>query len=231
MKNLLKFGSIVSSAVLFPMIAFAQDAAGPCDALAGIGKAICQINQVLKAVLPVLVALGVIYFVWGIVQYFIADSEEARKTGKDRIIYGIIGLAVIVSIWGLVNLVVATFNIGGAVAPTGINVNGASSTCTLGASPKFQNLLGYATCIINSSVIPLFFAVAVVMFAWGVVKFFIINADEEAKREQGKQFMIWGIVALTAMLCIWGLVAILGGTFGLNTSVLPQVCPPGASCP
>jgi hypothetical protein len=67
------------------------------------------------------------------------------------------------------------------------------------------------------------------MFIWGVIKFFIINADEEAKREQGKQFMIWGIIALAVMLSVWGLVGILSNTFGLSGSVLPQVTPPGAS--
>jgi hypothetical protein len=65
------------------------------------------------------------------------------------------------------------------------------------------------------------------MFVWGVVKFFFINADEEAKRAQGKQYMIWGIIALAVMLSIWGLVSILGATFGIKTnSVLPQVTPP-----
>ena len=41
--------------------------------------------------------------------------------------------------------------------------------------------------------------------------------------------MIWGIVALAVMLSVWGLVGILGSTFGLGTgSVLPQVVPPGS---
>ena len=47
-------------------------------------------------------------------------------------------------------------------------------------------------------------------------------ATEEAKKAKGKQFMIWGIVALTVMMGVWGLVGILGATFGTNTTVLPQ---------
>ncbi|MEX2052537.1 MAG: hypothetical protein WD991_02500, partial [Candidatus Paceibacterota bacterium] len=90
---------------------------------------------------------------------------------------------------------------------------------------KLQNVLGYFTCLINSSVIPFIFAVAILMFIWGAVKFFIINSEEEEKRAQGKQFMLWGIIALAVMLSVWGLVEILGGTFGLNTSALPQVSP------
>ena len=70
-----------------------------------------KIQQVLNSVLPVLIALGVIYFVWGVVQYVINDSEEAKKKGKDRMIFGIIGLAIILSLWGLVYIIVDTFNL------------------------------------------------------------------------------------------------------------------------
>lgn len=38
--------------------------------------------------------------------------------------------------------------------------------------------------------------------------------------------MIWGIIALAVMLSVWGLVGILGSTFNIGTSVLPQVTPP-----
>ena len=83
--------------------------------------------------------------------------------------------------------------------------------------------------IINNAIIPLIFALAVAAFVWGVVQFFFLNADDVEKKSKGKQFMIWGIVALAVMLSVWGLVGILGSTFGLGTgSVLPQVVPPGS---
>ena len=200
-------------------------AAGSCDALTGIGKLICQTQQIINSVIPVLMALGVVYFVWGVVQYVIADSEEAKKTGRNRIIYGIIGFAVIVGLWGLVNIIVNTLGLGGA-STYPVPPSGTCSALTTGAT--FKNLLDYITCIIANSVIPLLFAGAAIMFIWGVVKFFIIDADEEAKRAQGRQFMIWGIIALAVMLSVWGLAGILGSTFGINTSVLPTVHPPGA---
>jgi hypothetical protein len=93
-------------------------------------------------------------------------------------------------------------------------------------NPKFQDVLCYVAGIINDSIIPLIFSLAVVMFVWGVVQFFIINADEENKRAQGKQFMIWGIVALAVMLSVWGLVGVLGNTFGVKGSIIPQVTSP-----
>ena len=243
MQKITKIISIISLIVLFPAVSFAAGFVGPCpggtynngtscvSGISGTGIAgfITQIQQILNSILPVLVALGVVYFVFGVVQYVIADGEEAKKKGKDRIIYGIIGFAIIVGLWGLVNIVVNTFGLNGTAAPTveSLGVTGTSATCSLAGNPKFQDLLCYITKIINDSVIPLIFAVATVMFVWGVVQFFIINADEEKKRAQGKQFMIWGIVALAVMLSVWGLVGILSTTFGIKGgSVLPQVTPP-----
>ncbi|MEI6280396.1 MAG: pilin [bacterium] len=223
-KNLQKFVYIFCLIALFPVVTFAQTTGGLIGA---IGK----IQQILSAALPLLISIGVVYFVWGMVQYFIGDGEEAKKTGRDRILYGIIGLAVIVSIWGIVNLVVATFGVGDVNAPKLDTVVAKTACSILTNEAKLQDYLGYITCIINSTIIPLIFSLAVVMFVWGAVKFFIINSDEESKRGQGKQFMIWGIIALAVMISIWGLVSVLGATFGIkDTSILPQVCPGGSPC-
>src|SRR3989338_3837023 len=92
---------------------------------------LARISNFFSAVLPVLISLGVIYFVWGVVQYFIGEGEEAKTKGRDRIIYGIIGLAVIISIWGLVAIITNTFGVGGQSAPdvTNLVVGTASGSC------------------------------------------------------------------------------------------------------
>ena len=93
--------------------------------------------------------------------------------------------------------------------------------CQLSSNPKFQDLVGYVTCIIGKSVIPLIFSLAVAMFVWGVVQF-VINSNEEVKKEKGRQFMVWGIIALAVMVSVWGLVRVLGNTFGIEYAI-PQV--------
>ncbi len=230
MKKLSKFIFILSLFSILPVLVFAQpNLTGInygldqlCSSANGIRGIICQLQGILSSILPILISLGVIYFIWGVVQYVIGDGEEAKKTGKDRMIYGIIGFAVILGLWGFVNILVGTFGLN-ATAPSLDTVAASSETCPMGNN--FGDFLKYITCLINSAVIPLIFALATVMFIWGVVQFFIIGANEEAKREQGKQFIIWGVIALTVMISIWGLVGIVGGTFNLNTSVLPEVRP------
>ncbi|OGI92187.1 hypothetical protein A2933_01295 [Candidatus Nomurabacteria bacterium RIFCSPLOWO2_01_FULL_46_18] len=96
------------------------------------------------------------------------------------------------------------------------------------ANPKFQDLIIYVISIINNAIIPLVFAIALVLFIWGVVQY-VINAQDTEKKAKGRQFMIWGIIALTVMLTVWGLVAVLGRTFGLETRFLPQVQPESSS--
>jgi len=95
-----------------------------------------------------------------------------------------------------------------------------SSFCPLTIS-TLADFLNFFTCLISKSLIPLLIAAAVVCFIWGVLKF-ILNADDATKREEGRQFIIWGILGLFIMVSIWGIVNILNATFGVN-NVIPQL--------
>ena len=77
----------------------------------GIGSFISDIGEILNSIIPLMIALAGVYVVWGVVSYIIADEEEAKKKGRSKIVYGIIGLAIIISLWGLVNIVVNTFSL------------------------------------------------------------------------------------------------------------------------
>ncbi len=79
------------------------------EAIDGLGFIFCRLTELLGDILPVLIALGVVYFVWGVVQYVIGDSDEAKTKGKDKIVYGIIGFVIILSLWGLVYIISDTF--------------------------------------------------------------------------------------------------------------------------
>ena len=93
------------------------------NSLTGLLYLLCRLQNVLNATIPVLITLGVVYFVWGVVQYVIADGEEAKTKGRDRIVFGIIGLAIIMSVWGLVTILTDTFiTTPGSGAPTSAEV-------------------------------------------------------------------------------------------------------------
>lgn len=104
---------------------------------------------------------------------------------------------------------------GSAAGGTATSTSGGSCASKYAGNVGLEGFINYIGCIIVSSVVPLMFALAFVLFLWGVVQFIMNNADEN-KRAQGKQFMVWGIVALFVMFSIWGLVQILSNTVDPN---------------
>lgn len=93
------------------------------------------------------------------------------------------------------------------------------------SQPAPQNLsefFGIITSLIGNAIIPLIFTIAFMFFVWGVVQY-VLYPDDEGKKDKGRQFMIWGLIALTVMFSTWGLVNILAGTFGIDTSFVPQL--------
>ncbi len=72
--------------------------------------------------------------------------------------------------------------------------------------------------IINNVLVPVLFAVAFIVFLWGAFKTFILGANSEEVKEQGKNLMLWGLIGFFVMVSVWGLVNILTGsvTFGNN---------------
>jgi len=85
------------------------------------------------------------------------------------------------------------------------------------------DVINNTTDILALSIIKLIFALAVVYFMWGVVQY-MLYPDGESK-DKGKQMMIWGLIALTVMFAVYGLINILGNTFGLFDDNAPISAP------
>lgn len=71
---------------------------------------------------------------------------------------------------------------------------------------------------IIDTLVPLFIAVAVAVFLYGVVKY-VTSAGDEEKRKEAKSYMLYGIIGLFVMVSIWGLVTIISDTFALDSNV------------
>jgi len=68
-------------------------------------------------------------------------------------------------------------------------------------------------------VVPLLIGLAVVVFIYGVIVLMFSQGGE--KKEEGKQYMLWGLVGIFVMVSVWGLVAVLTNTFGLDNTYNP----------
>lgn len=116
----MKFSRAVSfvlpALILVPVVASAQS--GPD--LGYIESLFVQIeNLIVDVLIPLALALALLMFIWGIIQFFIlgAGDEEKRATGRSYMLYSIVGLVAIVAVWGLVNLLLDIIGINPDAAP------------------------------------------------------------------------------------------------------------------
>ncbi len=115
-------------------------------------------------------------------------------------------------------------NGGAATVGATFGMTSSSAALTTCSAIKFDSLLDiliWLKCIIAAAVIPLIFALAFLFFLWGMVQY-IRNADNEKKREESKKFIYYGIIGLTVMVGVWGIVRIVNDTFGFGNTV-PQL--------
>lgn len=71
---------------------------------------------------------------------------------------------------------------------------------------------------LNTVVVPVIFAFAFAAFVWGVVNYFFLHGGEEGKRDEGRKFVLWGILGMVMLFSVWGFVNILLSTLGIAPS-------------
>lgn len=100
-----KLASILAVLALLPVVAQAQ-----APQLNSLGDVLTLATNIINQLMPFIVALAVLYFIWGVFQFVMASGDdEARKVGRQKMMWGIIGIFVMVSVWGLVNLLEGSF--------------------------------------------------------------------------------------------------------------------------
>jgi hypothetical protein len=86
--------------------------------------------------------------------------------------------------------------------------------------------------LINNVAVPVIFALAFIVFIWGVFQYFILGGSDEEKRKNGQQLMLWGLIGFFIMVSVWGLVNILTNSVNLDNGTptsgeLPDAPRPG----
>lgn len=80
------------------------------------------------------------------------------------------------------------------------------------------DLTGFVMVVGNivNLLVPLVSTLAIVFFFYGLAKY-VLNAGDEEKKAEGKNIMIWGVLAMFVLVTIWGIIGFLQKTIG-NTS-------------
>ncbi len=69
---------------------------------------------------------------------------------------------------------------------------------------------------ILSSIVPILFGLSIVYFFWGLAQFILNDAGNDKTREDGKNKIIWGIVALFVFVAIYGILFAIGDALGIR---------------
>lgn len=69
--------------------------------------------------------------------------------------------------------------------------------------------------VFNDIVVPVIFTLASFVFVWGVINYFFLHGEEEVKREEGRQFALWGILGMVVLFSVWGIIKMLLSTLGI----------------
>jgi hypothetical protein len=94
---------------------------------------------------------------------------------------------------------------------------------TTSSITTIPSLFSYVLDFINTILVPLVFAVAFIVFLFGIYRYFIEGAGNAEKTNEGRQFLMWGLIGFFVMFSVWGLVNLLLGTLGFNDSAQPTI--------
>ena len=106
-------GFIITGLLFVPVVSFA----------ATINEIIINFQRLVATATPIVVALAVLFFFWGLALFILnAGDEEKRSKGRSIMIWGVIAIFVIFTVFGLVNVLSETFDIeeGGTRTPPSI---------------------------------------------------------------------------------------------------------------
>ena len=95
-----KIYKILPISTLLPLIVFAQEA----ERFGGTKRLLEATGGIIKTLIPIIFALGLLVFFWGIVKYIWSSGNE-KDEGKKIMIWGVIALFVMASIWGIVSFI------------------------------------------------------------------------------------------------------------------------------
>jgi len=75
-------------------------------------------REIFNPILGVIFALALVYFIYGLMTFiFSADNQQGRIAGKQHMVWGTVGMVIMVSVFGIIQLMLATFGVGGNDLP------------------------------------------------------------------------------------------------------------------
>lgn len=105
----------------------------------------------------------------------------------------------------------------------------AASFAPMLAFAQVGNLIGIRAFIanimdfLNGVLVPAIFAIAFIVFLWGMFKTFILGGSDSDKQQEGKQLMMYAIAGFVIMVSLWGIVNLVARGFGFQGQQIQDI--------
>lgn len=124
----------------------------------------------------------------------------------------------------LTTLSIAASTVAVALAQQTVNQTGVAVAGTLQTGP-ITALLVFVSNILGM-LAPILVSLAVLAFFWYLVLFIWKGGESSEKKTEAVKGMVYAILALFLMVSIWGIIALIGTTFGIGqggSGIVPTV--------
>lgn len=75
-------------------------------------------NAIINPLLALIFAAALLYFLWGGFEFITnADNEKGRETGRQHMLWGVVGMLIMVSVFAILRVFLATFGVTNADLP------------------------------------------------------------------------------------------------------------------
>lgn len=72
-------------------------------------------TNIISPVIQFVFVLALLYFVWGMFKFFKETDDGSREEGRQHILWGTIGMAVMISVYGIIRFVAETVGQSGSL--------------------------------------------------------------------------------------------------------------------
>jgi len=69
------------------------------------------VTYIIDPIILIIFAAGFFLFVWGLVEFIYKLDEGAQTSGKQHMLWGIVGMLIMVSVYGIIALIDETFDL------------------------------------------------------------------------------------------------------------------------
>jgi hypothetical protein len=199
--------------LLVPMIAFADT---PTVILDIVGFA----DVIIKAIFPILTALGILAFGYNIGKYLTSKDIVDQNVYKAGILNSLFALFIMFVIVGLITVLANSLGI----PSLGLDISVADKSGLVGGSGGIGTFRNYALGIarfLTQRIIPILIACAL-MFFLGNLVISMTKSNVEAERTKMNDYLKWGILALFVLLTLFSIIGMVTGSLFGTGAIIPQ---------